>query len=271
MLGDMPRLLTLAITLIVSCCQTWALPAHQQRHQQTYLSDSKIHIRPGTEADLDDITTVIVNAFRSGPDWRYVYQHQDEYREYQWKCMRETVDNIFQHAPNNTLTNVISVPLSHDAADTPGKRNERVVAVAFWRIMEPGAGHSDSNSINALGIGSGSAECLDHLDANLTRALDFNRQFLAAEEHYIWSLPEKQMHLALLGTHPDWDGHGFGAAHCQWGMEMARGMDVSTTLMATPAGWPLYDSLGFDSVANITIETLGELEDLWYEYMRYDS
>lgn len=269
----MARLLTLTIALMISCCQTWALPAHQQKQQpqQIYLSDSKIHIRPVTEADLDDITTVIVDAFRPSPLWRYVFQHQDEYKEYQWKCMRKNVDNIYWHAPNNTFANVISVSLGHGAADTLGKRSERVVAIAIWRIMEPGAGHSGSDSLGTLGARSGSAECLDHLDANLTRALDFNRQFLAAEEHYIWSLPEKQMHLALLGTHPDWDGHGFGAAHCEWGMEMAKKMDVPTTLMATPAGWPLYDSLGFDSVANVTIETLGELEDLWYEYMRYDS
>jgi len=100
--------------------------------------------------------------------------------------------------------------------------------------------------------------------------LDFNMQFLAAEERYLYAPGEKQMHLGLLSTHPDWDGHNFGAAHVHWGMSLAKRMDLPVTLIATPAGWPLYDSLGFDSVANITIATLDESEDLWFEYMRYE-
>lgn len=266
----MTRLLILTVALLTSYCQIWAHPTQAQHQQQSYLGERKIHIRPATEADFDDITTVLVDAFRSGPTWRYVSPDQDEYLEYTWNCTREKVEDVLRHASNTTFANVISVPTGHDAADRQRQRNERVVAVASWRIIEPGTEHADHDGVDTLGAWSGNAKCSDQLDVNQTRSLDYNRQFLAAMVRYVWSLPQKQMYLAVLGTHPDWDGHGFGAAHCHWGMDMARGMGVPTTLMATPAGWPLYDSLGFGSVANVTIETLGKLENLWYEYMRYD-
>jgi len=274
MLAAMTPLLTLAIALTLSFHQTWALPSPQQHAQQTYLANNNIHIRPATEADLDDITTVVIDAFAPGPAWHYAFPHQDEYKEYQWRCLRKAVEQEFARKPNNTFVNVISVPVGPSAAATTmqGERAERVVAVAVWKILEPDKRQSESGSMDLLGFGvhSGKQKCSDNLDTNMTRAEDFNRQFSVAEEHYVIDFPHKQMHLGLLCTHPDWDGHGFGAAHCEWGMDLAKSMDVPVTLVATPAGWPLYDLLGFESVANITIKTLDEPEDLWFEYMRYE-
>lgn len=266
----MSRLLALAIALLVSCCQSLTALTQYQR-QQSYLGNSDIQIRPATEADLDDITTVFIDAFAPGPVWRYLFPYLDQFKESVWNCTRETIGQQFADRPNTTFVNVISVADRHSTADEQGKRQDRVVAIAVWRIIEPTTELSHLASMDLLGVRPGSAKCSDHLEANETRALDYERQFSVAEKHYVLDFPHKQMYLGLLGTHPDWDGHGFGAAHCQWGVEMARGMGVPVTLIATPAGWPLYDSLEFESVANITIETLDEPENLWFEYMRYHT
>lgn len=185
--------------------------------------------------------------------------------------MREEIGKQFKDIPNNTRANVISVPSQHPGTCMQGNRDERVIAIAVWKMFEPNTKHSDRGSMDLLGVLHNSAKCSDHLDANMTRGLDFERQLAAAVKRYVYDLPQRQMYLGLLATHPEWDGHGFGAVQCHWGMEMAKEMDVPVTVIGTPAGWPLYDSLGFESVANITIKTLGEMEDLWYEYMRYDA
>ena len=105
----------------------------------------------------------------------------------------------------------------------------------------------------------------------MTRALDFLRQFEAAEKHYVLNSNDTQLYLDALGTHPDWDGHNFGAAHCHWGMALASNTEVPVTLIATPTGYPLYESLGFDSIANITIGMLDSLGQMWFEVMSWNA
>ena len=44
---------------------------------------------------------------------------------------------------------------------------------------------------------------------------------------------------------------------------------MPVTLLATPAGYPLYDSLGFEGVKNATMPMLDRLGELWFEVMRW--
>lgn len=272
--STMTQFLMLTIALLMLCQQAWPFPPQQQQQwspQQTSLADSNIHIRPATEADLDDIVTVVIDAFAPGPVWRYLYQFQDQFKEYQWKCWRENIGEQFKHKSNDTFANVVSIPGQYSDLNSQGNREEKVVALAVWNVLEPSSAYFELEGMDLLGVLHDSAKCSDHLDMNITRASDYQRQALVAEERYVYSLAQKQLYLNLLATHPDWDGHDFAAAHVQWGLEKARAMGVPVTLLGTPAGWPLYNSLGFESIANITIETLGDMDDLWYEYMRYDA
>lgn len=108
---------------------------------------------------------------------------------------------------------------------------------------------------------------------NLTRAADFTRQNKAIERKYFDEKYPHQLYLHLLATHPDWDGNGFGARHCEWGMALSRELEpiMPVTLFASPAGFPLYDSLGFESVKNATMPMLDGLGDLWFEVMEWDG
>jgi len=44
---------------------------------------------------------------------------------------------------------------------------------------------------------------------------------------------------------------------------------MPVTLLSSPAGYPLYDSLGFESVKNATVGMLDGLGELWFEVMRW--
>lgn len=127
--------------------------------------------------------------------------------------------------------------------------------------------------------------CSLHLDMNVVRAVHLLRQVEAADKEYIQDAHDHQLYLASLATHPDWDGHGFAAAQVQWGMRRAEAEEqrlsrlmgeqvkVPVTLLATPAGYPLYKSLGFESVSNVTFTLLDGWPGgtTWFEYMRWFS
>ena len=127
--------------------------------------------------------------------------------------------------------------------------------------------------------------CSANLDTNLIRLAHLLPQLIAAEDQYITDAYEFQLYLGTLATHPDWDGHGFGAAHVRWGIrkaeseaqrlskQLGRRVRIPVTLLATPAGHTLYKELGFEEAANITFKLLNGFNggETWYEYMRYWS
>lgn len=265
---------TLVLTLFVYCVYSLALAVQTQHlpQQQIIVGGSEIKIRPATELDLDDIVTVLVDAFSPGPLYRYLFPQFDKFKERYWQCTREELGRQFANIPANVFVNVIAVPVGGrtEAGMMPRNRHERVVDVAIWNILEPDEDTLQSHRASPLESYLRGSSCEKHIGANLTRAAHYSKQFSAAEERYVDNYPGTQVYLNILATHPNWDGQGFGAAQCHWGMAMASEMGRPTTLLATPAGWPLYDSLGFESVANITIKTLDSFDDLWFEYMRYN-
>ena len=145
--------------------------------------------------------------------------------------------------------------------------------------------------------------CLTPPGTNLTRALDFDRQNQAVLHKYFYPSEagsawpgQAQLYLNLLATHPAWDGNGFGAAQVEWGFGVSRGGggyagrgeerggggeegekgqeakgSVPVTLLSSPAGWPLYESLGFEGVENATIGMLDGMGELWFEVCKWDG
>ena len=114
-------------------------------------------------------------------------------------------------------------------------------------------------------------KCSEHLDLNITRALHWQDEFSAYEQHYIDEAYEWQLYLDVLGTHPDYDGRGYGAAQCELGKEWARQRGANVTLIATPPGYQLYSTIGFESLANLTFTKVGGGFLTWYEVMKFDT
>ncbi|KAI1363202.1 hypothetical protein F5Y08DRAFT_354722 [Xylaria arbuscula] len=244
--------------------------------QNPIINEVGVQLRPATEADLDDLVTVVIESFAPGPAWQYLFPHLNKYKDYYWHCLRREAGMQFVHRTNMTFINVISIPNTGGANTWGGQQGsrERVVALGVWKFLAKGNKEVHQTHSSVFDPRLMYAKCSDHLEANMTRAIDFQRQMDIAEKRYIFDFPEPQLLLSLLATHPSWDGHGFGAANVKWGIERATklGKHLPVTLLATPAGWPLYDSLHFESVANITINTVDDdLDDLWFEYMRHDA
>ena len=267
--------LTLVLFSWLSRVVPFRLPSYTTHNQQRFGSQAvKPTIRNATLADVDAITDIIVDAFAPATEQQYIFQFLDKYRQYHWQCQRQEVADIIDVASENDglYINVIDAPVGN------GSDEMRAVALAGWvlkthdrsttvqpRLYKPGRlpwpGPMSSVSL----AGSERAKnCHLHLDMNLTRALQWQFEFNPYEEHYIEQPYERQVYLALLATHPDYDGRGFGAAHCEWGKKLARQWEkdlsretgevekVNVTLMATPRGYELYSTIGFESIANLT-------------------
>jgi hypothetical protein len=78
-----------------------------------------------------------------------------------------------------------------------------------------------------------------------------------------------QMHLQMLGTHPDYRRLGAAAKLVRWGMERAWKDQVVITLLAGGAGYPLYKSLGFEDLGAEDARVPGEEESVSFNVMVY--
>jgi hypothetical protein len=271
--------------LVLCICYAIALrPQHGiKSSSQTVLRTADYTFRNAIKEDIDDIITVFLDAFSPSPSWRYLRPEYQKYKDYIWSCMQANVLQQWDHIDTNTtFIKVVAVP---DTNAFNG-RNERVVAVGVWFIMTRNdTAMSATNSFlralqnkppiwdSRLDTSDSSTKynCSANLDLNLTRAADYQRQFTPEETRYIDEAYPEQLYLSMLATHPDWDGHGFAAMNLHWGIELAKTLDNPVTLIATPAGYPLYDDTGFQSLKNISIQTLDGWGQgsLWYEVMEY--
>jgi hypothetical protein len=110
---------------------------------------------------------------------------------------------------------------------------------------------------------------------NMTRALPLSKRSEEAQDTYLRSALGPQLYLGLLATHPGWDGNGFGAEQLRWGKaQLGRlgggGGGLPLTLMASPAGYPLYARKGFEGLKNVTIERLDGKGVFWLEAMKFE-
>jgi ribosomal protein S18 acetylase RimI-like enzyme len=80
----------------------------------------------------------------------------------------------------------------------------------------------------------------------------------------------RQIHLQILGTHPDYQRHGHGSTLCRWGMDKAREDDVALTLIASPMGKLLYLHLEFRLAGSGVIEIPGDPETNSWDAMDWD-
>ncbi|KAK5111648.1 hypothetical protein LTR62_004753 [Meristemomyces frigidus] len=231
------------------------------------LSDpDEFTLRPLTSKDIPGFVEVYLAAFSPGPIWKYTHFDSSSLRNYTRDCVRKVVEQEWHHHPDSVFANAITVP-DHDEGAADGV--ERLVSFAVWHWLYPDQDQTILSTLQLPTILSG--PCSDRLDTNLTRAAQVQAETKRVEDIYFRNLTSPQLYLNLLATHPDWDGHGFGAAQVEFGMEVAKARDAPVTLIATPAGYPLYDSLGFSSGANLTLEMYDGLGTLWFEYMRWNG
>lgn len=247
------------------------------------------NFRNATIDDVDDITTVIIDAFKPSPVFKYIRQFADEAgEEYTWTCQREDYLALFREHATDYRFQVITVPESTSLS------GEKVVSFSVWDVsrtehhrdgelpltsLSPLLSHSLSRTTysNAEYRHPSGFNCSAHLDMNLTRAYHFQHFMEDAERKYLAEPFGAQLYLGLLATHPSWDGNGFAAQHLRWGkaqlelLKRPSGDRLPMTLLATPAGYPLYVDEGFRGLKNLTMERLDGKGLLWHEAMSYEE
>ncbi|KAI1625746.1 hypothetical protein EDD37DRAFT_316808 [Exophiala viscosa] len=137
--------------------------------------------------------------------------------------------------------------------------HEDPVSVAVW-VDAKKYPFSDTQGWNVRSGLRGQGSKCTHKDENATRAADWDQKFSKEHNKYLNEVyGRNQFYLAALATHPDFQGREYGEQLVLSGLQMAPILDLDTvTLIATPVGEPVYFSLGFRSVANISITSVGE-------------
>ena len=76
-----------------------------------------------------------------------------------------------------------------------------------------------------------------------------------------------QIHLQILGTHPDYMRRGCASALVDWGVAVAKMDNLVVSLMASPMGSLLYTHLGFKHVERIVLRVPEEIEEVYIDAM----
>ncbi|KAK9778452.1 putative Alpha/Beta hydrolase protein [Seiridium cardinale] len=220
------------VAALLYCSPCWALSTGQQH----YMGAEPFEFRDAVVEDADDFTTVIVDAFSVAPAWHYVYQFSDDHPGYTWHCLRDTMKRLLAASPDNGISpRVIAVP------DETSESGSRVVSISVWEFNRSSSSPVQQR-FGPLGIATSYFNCSARLDTNTTRMEPYMKSMYDAETKYLGDVYDRHAYLGGLATHPKWDGHDFAATHLHWGLALAEIAGVPATLLATPAGHPLYKS-----------------------------
>lgn len=117
-------------------------------------------------------------------------------------------------------------------------------------------------------IGSGQSR----RDANPVHMKAFHEAIMKAKKVYFDDVyGTSQIHLMILGTHPDYQRQGAGSSLCRWGMDLAKDNNVCVSVFGSPMGKKLYAYLGFSELATITVQAEGEEAKLYIAAMVYEA
>lgn len=72
----------------------------------------------------------------------------------------------------------------------------------------------------------------------------------------VWG--NQQLHLQILGVHPDHWRRGIGSSLVRWGMDRASKENVPLTVLASSLGLSLYSRLGFRNLGSSFTQVPGE-------------
>ena len=246
-----------------------------QASKQHILS-SKLLVRNATVSDAAGVTTVILAAFDHTPQFQYMYQFQDDYPEEHFNCTYTEMLKFFDLPSGVGLMEVVDMPRKEPPHDMIP------VAVAVWVLPSQLESEESLPLLSPLGLLTATTKC-SHRDLNLTRFNDFQRQFNRKKRRYLDDLYGRpggpnQLYLNTLGTHPDYQRRGAGGALVRSGLQFGAykysDTNVTATLIATAAGEPVYEQLGWDSLKHFTVKSLdntnGTKEEWKYDVMKYD-
>ncbi|KAJ4367028.1 hypothetical protein N0V83_007558 [Neocucurbitaria cava] len=198
-------------------------------------------LRTATAADLDDLANIACAAFPADPQWDYRFPRRKEFPDDTYRCTREGYKSMLEE--DGVAINVITTDV-HGA--------QQPIALAVWELMF-------EETSNFLDI----ANCDDRRDADFKRMKAFDDACFKAKKTFFDDVyGDQQIHLRILATHPDWQRHGAGTKHCNWGLDLAYDHRIPVTVLSSPLGGQLYTYLKFETLGFFKVQVEGEEEKL---------
>ncbi|KAF9691494.1 hypothetical protein EKO04_010311 [Ascochyta lentis] len=208
----------------------------------------QVRLRNASLADADDITTIVISAFEPMPSWQYLYSFRHTFPQEHRECVRFGITQMLSNPDSNT-----------EVLEAPPGSEIPLIAVAVWN-----QNHSAFQSI----LRNPPEGCFKSL--NITRAIDWEHKFNAAERKYVLDVfGEQQLYLYELATHPDYQLRGAGTMLVERGIERGRREGVNVTLIAQPTAEGFYLKKGFKEIRNISIESVDKDEAFGFNIMAY--
>lgn len=229
---------------------SYSLAAHTPQQEPF---TTALYIRNATVSDAHAITNIIQAAFNHSAHWEYAYQFKDKYPQEHHDCFFHTIQ--FALGLKGVLAEVALLPnITAPHEPTP-------IAVALW--VEPDAWLGSLADFPSLGLSHQTTIMgCEHRDVNMTRWNDYVQQFSKMKQKYLDDVYMKrnQLYLDSLATHPDYQRQGAGSALVRSGLSFGKSKykneNVTATLIATEAGEPLYQYLGWESMHNYSVKSL---------------
>ncbi|KAL8791916.1 MAG: hypothetical protein Q9195_005492 [Heterodermia aff. obscurata] len=220
-------------------------------------------IRTATLSDLDNVVDVVRSAMPLDPQWNYRFEHGRQFPEDNVKYTRLLFENFIM--PDYDDWHVM-------VAESPGEEpshQSKIVAFAVWDVSyrnkrKNGRGYVPQNPMLRVAKAGGA----DRRDVNPKRQAVFREAGSKGKQTLFDDVyGPNQIHLQILGTHPDYMRRGYGSALVYWGIAVAKANNLAVSLMASPMGIPLYTHLGFKHVKRIILRVPEETEEVYIDAM----
>ncbi|KZM26858.1 uncharacterized protein EKO05_0011432 [Ascochyta rabiei] len=206
-------------------------------------------LRNASLADADNIATIVIAAFEPLPSWQYLYYFRHSFPQAHRECVRFGITQMLSHPDSKT-----------EVIEAPHGSKIPLVAVAAWR---------QSHFAHGPVLRNAPEGCFKSM--NITRAIDWERKFNAAEREFVQDVfGKQQVYLFELATHPDYQSKGAGTRLVEIGVERGRREGVNVTLIAQPTAEGFYLKRGFKEIRNISIESVDRNEEFEFNVMAYD-
>ncbi|KAL6703366.1 hypothetical protein ACN47E_009708 [Coniothyrium glycines] len=139
-------------------------------------------------------------------------------------------------------------------ATTTEEEQEKIVALAIWQRQGDDAG---VKQVQEEWSNPG-PNAFPPLSSENNRALNPSKRTILEDAfpyfaHYWDGERRNNWYLSLCGTHPDYQGRGYGRQLVLWGLDRAREENVHASVVASEGNSPFYLRCGYDEViANVT-------------------
>ncbi|KAI1323668.1 acyl-CoA N-acyltransferase [Xylariaceae sp. FL0255] len=212
-------------------------------------------IRPATKDDLDSIVWVSAAAFRADPTYTYRYPYIDQYYDDYVAAVRTRY--------KGTLADPDITMMVYEGASNEDSAVLKPIAYSVWvpvtrkqpLVAAPaGTGDQTQTPMQRHAVPARMRAALGDIE-------------VAKQRLFIDKYGEKQMYLAGLACHPEYERRGAGKALISWGLERAQREKIPIGLFASPKGMGLYKKLGFKEVERFYTQIEGEEERILHVAM----